>query len=57
MNPFSVFLGIAILAIIAALATGRKKVALGLSACLVVLVVLFYAAVVLALRRWNRGGK
>ncbi|AGE50037.1 hypothetical protein ATCVCanal1_019R [Acanthocystis turfacea Chlorella virus Canal-1] len=56
MSPHGVFLGIAILAIIAALVTGHQKVALGMSACLVVLIVLFYAAVVYALRKWSNGG-
>ena len=57
MNAYGISLGVAALAITAAFATGHTKIAIGLSVGLVVSVVLFYATVVYALRKWGNGGK
>ena len=57
MNPYGISLGIAALAITAAFMTGHTKIAIGLSVGLIVFVVLFYATVVYALKKWSNGGK
>ena len=44
-------------ALIVAFMTGHKQVAIGIAIFTVVAVVLFYATVIYALKRWSSGGK
>ena len=46
-----------ITALIVAFMTGHKQVAIGIAIFTVVAVVLFYATVIYALKRWSIGGK
>jgi len=46
-----------IAAILIAFVTGHKQVAIGLAIFTVVAIVLFYATVIYALKRWSSGGK